>query len=758
MFEFGNLQKLNDFFTPFSQRMGRCVYFVRVEGFTEDLPEGVKRFYQEARQNGVIIDGRIPNPTPENLAYFQEMLGSGFRRNKQFINEQLSRWLPRLSISQRENIVGTLDTVLEELSQQGKNDNMLHNAYVKYLCWMYFKFERILAALGQERLPKILYDGTVSAYELQMLTILAGAGADILMLVRDGKQYQKVDPVGRCTTRLPQTQATAFPDWFTLKWVQKELEKEWNRQRLYGTFPTIQGCTNAWMGSPSVREVLTAPPARGNDPQLFYNAFVMQHGVEDRLLFSNDLFSFYQELERSARGICLVNQAIPAPTPEEIASIRRQNYTTLEQMILGLSQNIVYPSQIELQRLMVKGFVDLLLEESQSAEASLLKLTNRAVYLLVWLKRYQQILFPAWKPQQVPVFILFGNCASQNEALFLRLLARLPVDVLVLIPNRSIVPVLEDRLLLRLNYEDSMTMEKFPTASSQRRVATAAYQAERDLDALMYQDSGMYRNQQYARAEAVTLQTMYEEIALLWDQEIKYRPSFSASGDKVTVPVLFEKVCGVKDGDVRQYWFEIKKLITPDTILVDQFPWISATDENPVKPFVTQFLKNGRLQRQKIQNHKAYPYTILRQEMQDFLLDQVQCLLDQKVIAGTYENGTEYTVLSTALNLPKSVLRMIQKFDFTKKNPKLLLINPTERILNLEESIVVALLNRMGFDVLLFIPTGFQCVEKFFSPNYIHEQQIGEYVYDLTVPNFATISSHQSSNNPLRKLFGRGLF
>lgn len=757
MFEFGNLQKINDFFTPLSQRMGRCVYFVRVDGFTEDLPEEIKRFYHEARQNGVIVDGRIPNPTPENLAYFQEMLGSGFQRNKRFINEQLSRWLPRLSTSQRENIAGTLDAVLEELARQGKNENMLHNAYVKYLCWMYFKFERILSALGQDRLPKILYDGAVSAYELQLLMILAGTGADILMLVRDRKQYESVDPVGRCTTRLPQVQSVVFPDWFTLKWVQKELEKDWNRQRLYGTPPTVQACTNAWMRSPNIREILTAPPARGNDPKLFYNAFMMQHGVEDRLLFSNDLFSFYQELERSGRGICLVNQSIAPPNPEEIAAIRRQNYTSLEQMILGLSQNIAYPSQMELQRLMVKGFVDLLLEEGGAADASILKLTNQAVYLLVWLKRYQQTLFPSWKPQQVSVFILFGNCASQNEALFLRLLARLPVDVLVLIPNRSTVPALEDPLLLRVNCEDSITMEQFPTASSQRRVATAAYQAERDLDTLMYQDSGMYRNQQYAKAEAVTLQTMYEEIGLLWDQEIKYRPSFSTVGDKVTVPVLFEKVCGVKDGDSRQYWLAIKKLITSDTIVVDRFPWLSATDENPVKPYVTQFLKNGRLQRQKIRNHKAYPYAILRQEMQDFLLDQVQCLLDQKVIAGTYQNGTEYTVLSTALNLPKPVLRMIQKFDFTKKNPKLLLLNPTERILNLEESIVVALLNRMGFDILLFIPTGFQCVEKYFPPHYIYEQQIGEYVYDLTVPDFATISLQQPSSNPLRKLFGRGL-
>ena len=53
--------------------------------------------------------------------------------------------------------------------------------------------------------------------------------------------------------------------------------------------------------------------------------------------------------------------------------------------------------------------------------------------------------------------------------------------------------------------------------------------------------------------------------------------------------------------------------------------------------------------------------------MQEHLLDKLQLLLDQKLIRGTFENGTEYTILSTILNLPKEILRMLQKFDFTKK-------------------------------------------------------------------------------------------
>lgn len=49
------------------------------------------------------------------------------------------------------------------------------------------------------------------------------------------------------------------------------------------------------------------------------------------------------------------------------------------------------------------------------------------------------------------------------------------------------------------------------------------------------------------------------------------------------------------------------------------------------------------------------------------------------LIRGTFENGTEYTVIATALNLPKDLLRKIQKFDFTKKNPSSSTSTPQRR-------------------------------------------------------------------------------
>lgn len=43
-------------------------------------------------------------------------------------------------------------------------------------------------------------------------------------------------------------------------------------------------------------------------------------------------------------------------------------------------------------------------------------------------------------------------------------------------------------------------------------MGTVAYQAERELDTILYQDTGIYRNQQYQNASVINLKTTYEEI------------------------------------------------------------------------------------------------------------------------------------------------------------------------------------------------------------------------------------------------------
>ena len=174
-----------------------------------------------------------------------------------------------------------------------------------------------------------------------------------------------------------------------------------------------------------------------------------------------------------------------------------------------------------------------------------------------------------------------------------------------------------------------------------------------------------------------------------------------------------------------------------------------------VKPLATDFLKNGKLQRQKIKGSTAFPFSNLREEMQDYLLDKLQLLLDRRTLEGTFQNGMEYLVVSTALNMKREILRLIQKFDFTKVPPKLLLVNTTEAMYSREDAILLAFLNIVGFDIVLFMPTGYQGVERAYTQRILNEYQIGEYMYDLHVLDLR--SGGDSMLHTIKeKLFGKG--
>lgn len=59
-------------------------------------------------------------------------------------------------------------------------------------------------------------------------------------------------------------------------------------------------------------------------------------------------------------------------------------------------------------------------------------------------------------------------------------------------------------------------------------------------------------------------------------------------------------------------------------------------------------------------------------------------------------------------------------------------------MISLEDTIYIAFLNLLGFDVALFVPTGYN-MENYFNMKLMEEHQMGDYMYDLQVPNWNSI-------------------
>lgn len=756
MFEHKKIQNLDDFFVALNMRKSKSVYFYRINGYNEEINQFVQKYYELARTGGVIIEGKIPNPDESNLSFYQEMMGDTFQLDKTFIANALKKWLPRMNDYQCIAVADSVYNALLNLKNLGKNENMLKNSYIKFMCWLYYRFERVVNRLGENDVPKILYEGEIGRYELVLITILSNAGCDVVLLQYNGDgAYLAQDPKSFCSDELNLPNMTKFPANYNLKWVSEEVKSQRDLEKLYGQKPSVLNCTNAWITGKALDDIRKPPVTRGKDEKLFYNCFCRINGVEDKVTYQNELYTFYLEIKNSKRNFIVLENSIPQPTAEEIEALKRGNYANKEQMITHLSSRIKSTNP-ELERLAVKAFIDVILEEAKKDSTNLNKLTMKAVYIICLLKRYWKVLFDGWSMPFVSCFIYLGGCKNDYEALLLKTLSKLPVDVLVLLPNLNTKCVLEDKFLYEMNFEQSLVVEHFPTEENGLQLATAAYHAERELDEVMYNDSGLYRNRQYSKAVPVTLKTMYEEIAILWDQELKFRPNFSTVDNVVNMPVLFAKVSGVKDGNVTQYWSTIKSLMTEDTFVITSVPYINSLIPNPMKNNATNYFKNGKVQRAAIKASPHYQYGMLREDTQDYILDKLQMLIDKRLIEGTFENGTEYMIVSTILNIQTELLRLIQKFDFTKKNPKVLYINTTEAFISKEDSILLAFLNLVGFDIVFFVPTGYQSVERFFTKSFMDEHQIGEYMYDLRVPNFGMISG--STAKGVKKSWRERLF
>ncbi|MDE6679565.1 MAG: YceG family protein, partial [Ruminococcus sp.] len=777
-----------------SQRNGNNVFFYRINSYSDDIWNFLCRYYDEARKNGVIIDGRIPNVDQNQLSYYYEMMGESFSLDGQFIMKSLQKWLPRMNAIQRNEISGAMYNVLSGLQAQGKNNNIVRNAYIKFMCWLYYRFESLTSHLGEDNIPKILCVGIGSHYELMLLSMLSGAGCDIVIVQTAGNsQYSGFDPASEISYEWTNT-GTAFPTDFSVRKLQQAVAEKINAMRVCGQKPSYTIETNGWAKGNGLEDVLTPVSERINHPDVICNILYQINGVYSRADYVNELISFRNTLSTQKRNLIVANGSIAEPSYDEISEIKRSNYNSHAMAVSELARNIII-NNAELQQIVRYEFSQTMLK--YSVQSSVNKFVNMCVYILCWLKRWQKKLFSDFSGNNLPCFVLFNCDIDENQAIFTEILSGLPVDVLILNPQmKNIRPINNDKFI-EFTHDSPLEIEVFPEEGVSMRAGTVAYHAERELNTIMYQDSGIYRNHQYSKASAIVLDTMFEEIELLWNQELKYRPNFSTDNGEVMIPVFFAKVSGVKDGNVKAYWQFVKRLVNEDTIVINGNqrgsvnphsstysgsnvntrslgsinPYSPIGNANPYSANIRNtapsgntsqsavaFWKNGSLQRTAIKNSPDYPYKVLREDMQEYILDKLQLLIDSRIIKGTFENGMEYKIISTILNLDsvnREIVRKLQNFDFTKKNPKILYINTGDNSITVEQAIAMEFLSMTGFDVLFIIPTGYCNVENHYSRSIISEHQTGQYMYDLKCPDFSRISA--GSRQPWhKKLFGRG--
>lgn len=316
------------------------------------------------------------------------------------------------------------------------------------------------------------------------------------------------------------------------------------------------------------------------------------------------------------------------------------------------------------------------------------------------------------------------------------------ITVLVLVSDKSKNVKISGYDVLELS--DSKEYFEMPIIDTRENSKTQASIVQNVVDQTLFSGDtlGMYRPGQFSKFSIKHFNTTYDEIDLWWNKEMYIRPGFEASGNSAVIPTMCKLITGV-DGTVEEYNKRIQRVCCGPTFLCEKRSYLQfyimdnptiqivhLTDVNKTKYDARKpFFENGKLVRDRIKNDVNYRYGVLSSDKEDLVLDKIEEVITGGYIDTRFTSNENFidTVLNILLNMKIATIRKIQQFEVYSYNPNLIMILDDEDMLTLEDIILITFMRLIGFDILIFVPTCYSSIEKFYTSKFQYDiHRIGE--------------------------------
>ncbi|KYH35589.1 hypothetical protein CLTEP_05330 [Clostridium tepidiprofundi DSM 19306] len=397
-----------------------------------------------------------------------------------------------------------------------------------------------------------------------------------------------------------------------------------------------------------------------------------------------------------------------------------------EQMFIFLDSNNLFPKikNVTLSKQIksnLRALVDYYLKSNKDIDINKFKIMMN--YMIHWINHYCKELFDKFNYSEMNPKVLFYGDISIDEIFFLIFLSTLGCDVLYFNTNETGSFDKIDKLNYfsrEILYHKRAKIRPFPETIN-KRVGTAAFKAKKEIgDMLFSEESKFYRPWQFAeyRVNAVTLKTTYEEI-FIWAKEKAYiRDGWNVSNNEVYIPNIFAKVSGTHD-DIDKYWKEIDSILNQKQVkFYNKLP-ITAPIHMEYGKFNEVHIMYGdsSIDVNKMINSSWWKYRELRTGLQISIAEKINELCTNPVIINREnEDFSDFQVeiFSVLINLDTSIMQMLQGNDYPQEVPKIVIYNNEKNgNLSFEDCVMLAFMNYMGIDIIIFNPSGYNDIENY---------------------------------------------
>lgn len=728
--------------------------FMRFAGYdnAESFREFLTGLYAETKTDGVFIDRNIPNPSSPEVNAISSALSISDNFSEQYVRDTISKISGTMLDFSKigtdmsdDRISGIFCRVLEDIRSTGAAQNTLRNAFIKFICWCirYSTF----------KITNILYVGEITKYEVYWLYIMHCMGCKVNYVCFSGdSSYLETDPHSRYSV-LKRGSITA-PLNINFRGVSLEaINKKKKMQEILTQNVRLSVNSRFPLLRESFDDEILKPYNQRTDSfgncfddgkiTVYFSAFI---GFDEESSYRNFLYFLRENILKKSKKTLVFAEHFKKPSYDEGAAFLSVNRSDMQIMIASLAERIDIPSCPARTILARRSFIEIM-NSLSSGETNIQRMFNLGVNMIIWLKSCTS--HTDFK-SDIPVMMYYGKI-TYHELIFLKLLCNIGFDVVYVCSDKSDTDMIKsenDGMIQVFESPLSCPVFPYPDKPVRAKFATNAYNAERELDTLLYNDGNLFRSRQFAVCRSVTLKTTYEEIDILWSQESKYRTGFSSDEKLVTVPNIFAKISGVHEETEADYWRNVAAKITPSALIYTSLPFFVPQGADDY----SGYFSGKNIDIPKLMNSPHNRYNYLNDNVQHLIFGKLQEAIDSDFINLPYPDIV-HLVIKTGLGLGGDILRIIQNYDFTKEVPKVIIVDNTPKTFNVYECIYLVLLNLMAFDIIIYTPTGYKNLESYISPQAYESYVMPFFRDNFSVPNLRSIKPSKDTGKKFGGFF-----
>ncbi|WP_066313168.1 YceG family protein [Bacillus sp. FJAT-29814] len=375
------------------------------------------------------------------------------------------------------------------------------------------------------------------------------------------------------------------------------------------------------------------------------------------------------------------------------------------------------------------------------------------VDLIKWSINHLQPLLDVADPErEMPKFLWYGDFKRSHQY-FLFYLINLGCDIVIFHPEGKdiLAGIAVDGAFVH-QYPKSLPPEPFPKEKRSRKT-TVAYRASKEIETILNQEgAGLYKPWQLRdyTPSSITLKTTYDELFIISKEIAMIRPDFTVGNGQVKIPSVFAKIQGVSRNR-KEYWERLHSLDEhEESLLVRQLPFTIPSNSDFRFHYRNALGKDGLIDPDKVLAAHYWPYSFLPSGLQKGIANAVRAICDKPGLKPLPMESLEEVkiyLFTQAIFMPKKVIQLLEKFDYSQQVPKLIIFNNEKTgMLTRSDAALLLLLNQFGIDLIVYNPTGHNDIE-----NYLHEQLfdihwLEDVVFDLEY------------KEPSVSIFKKGLF